>query len=182
MRGNAMKKFTIAAMAAAFFVPVTQGFAEESSLHRLIAQHAQANGVPLELVHRVVRRESNYNPRAVGHGGAMGLMQIKVTTARAMGYSGPASGLLDADTNLTYAVRYLGGAYRVASGNHDRAVSYYARGFYYEAKRRNLPTMWVRYDGQPARKAPPRDVTVTASVAQEPSSVPAVDRSLYDNR
>jgi soluble lytic murein transglycosylase-like protein len=177
-----MKKFMIAAMVAAFGVPVTQGLAEESPLHRSIAQHAQANGVPVELVHRVIRRESNYNPRAVGLGGALGLMQIKVSTARAMGYSGSASGLLDADTNLTYAVRYLGGAYRVASGNHDRAVSYYARGFYYEAKRRNLPTLWVRNDGRPTRSVPPRDVTVTASVAQEASPVPALDRSLYDNR
>ena len=63
-------------------------------------------------MHRIVRRESNYNPRAVGSGGAMGLMQIKVATARAMGYTGPASGLLDADTNLSLAVPYLAGAFR----------------------------------------------------------------------
>jgi soluble lytic murein transglycosylase-like protein len=33
-------------------------------------------------VHRVIMRESRYNPRAVGHGGALGLMQIKHATAR----------------------------------------------------------------------------------------------------
>jgi soluble lytic murein transglycosylase-like protein len=87
------------------------------------------NGVPETLVRRVVLRESGGNPGAVGHRGAMGLMQIKTATARAMGYGGPSSGLLDAETNLTYAVRYLAGAYRVAGGNADRAVANYARGY-----------------------------------------------------
>ncbi len=31
---------------------------------------------------------------------------------------------------MTYAVNYLAGAYRAANGNHDLAVSYYARGYY----------------------------------------------------
>jgi soluble lytic murein transglycosylase-like protein len=104
-------------------------------LDGMIARHAQMEGVPEALVHRVVIRESRYNPRAIGSGGAMGLMQIKYSTARAMGYTGSAAGLLDADTNLTYAVRYLAGAYRVAHGSSDRAVMNYARGYYDGAKR-----------------------------------------------
>jgi soluble lytic murein transglycosylase-like protein len=56
-----------------------------------------------------------------------------------MGYRGAVEGLLDADTNMTYAVKYLAGAYRVAGGNHDRAVRYYAAGYYYAAKRQGLP-------------------------------------------
>ena len=48
------------------------------------------------------------------------------------------AGLLDAETNLTYAVKYLAGAYRTAGGNQDRAVSYYASGYYYAAKRQGL--------------------------------------------
>jgi len=55
-----------------------------------------------------------------------------------MGYRGDAAGLLDADTNMTYAVKYLAGAYRVAGGNPDRAVHYYASGYYYAAKRRGM--------------------------------------------
>ena len=43
---------------------------------------------------------------------------------------GSASGLFDAETNLTYAVRYLAGAYRAAGGNHSRAVAYYASGYH----------------------------------------------------
>jgi soluble lytic murein transglycosylase-like protein len=100
----------------------------------LIATHAKLNGVPEDLVHRVVIRESKYNPRAVGRGGALGLMQIKHATARSLGYTGPSSGLLDANTNLTYAVKYLAGAYQAAGGDYRRAVGYYARGYYYAAK------------------------------------------------
>jgi soluble lytic murein transglycosylase-like protein len=66
--------------------------------------------------------------------GNFGLMQIKLATARSMGYQGTAAGLLDADTNMTYAVKYLAGAYHAADGNANRAVHYYAAGYYYAAK------------------------------------------------
>jgi soluble lytic murein transglycosylase-like protein len=116
----------------------TPAFAQASGraeLDALIAQHAAANGLPASLVHRVIVRESRYNPRIVGRGGTMGLMQIKHATARGVGYTGSAAGLLDPNTNLTYAVRYLAGAYRAANGNANRAVAYYAGGYYYAAKR-----------------------------------------------
>ena len=70
----------------------------------------------------MIVRESRYRANAMGRGGASGLMQIKLATARAMGYSGSAAGLLDPETNLTYGVKYLAGAYRTARGNHGRAV------------------------------------------------------------
>ena len=73
-------------------------------------------------------------PRAV-HAGNYGLMQIRLGTARGVGYSGDAEGLLDPDTNLTYAVKYLAGAYRAAGCDADRAVSYYQRGYYGAALR-----------------------------------------------
>ena len=99
-----------------------------SQLQGLVEQQAGANGVPAALVHRVIMRESRYNPRAV-NSGDYGLMQIRLGTARAMGYSGSAAGLLDAETNMTYAVRYLAGAYRAAGGNENRAIALYARGY-----------------------------------------------------
>src|SRR5215475_7628373 len=65
-------------------------------------------------------------------------MQIKLATARGLGYTGDANGLRDPDTNLTYGVKYLAGAYRAANGNHDRAMHYYAAGYYHAAKRLRL--------------------------------------------
>jgi soluble lytic murein transglycosylase-like protein len=110
---------------------------ETPELRRLIEKHARRNDVPVDLVERVVQRESRFNP-AARNGPYYGLMQIRPETARTMGYRGRPSGLLDADTNLTYAVKYLRGAWLVSDGDHDRAVMWYARGYYYEAKRRGL--------------------------------------------
>jgi hypothetical protein len=104
---------------------------------RLIAKYAAHYEVPESLVRRVVKRESNFNPRA-RNGPYWGLMQILPQTAKGMGYKGTAQGLLDAETNLKYAVKYLRGAYLTADGNHDQAVRFYARGYYYDAKRRGL--------------------------------------------
>ncbi len=107
------------------------------NLNALIARHAAANNVPEELVRRVIKRESGGNARAISKGN-FGLMQIRLGTARAMGYRGSAAGLLDADTNMTYAVKYLAGAYHAAGGNPDRTVHYYAAGYYYAAKSKGL--------------------------------------------
>jgi soluble lytic murein transglycosylase-like protein len=93
--------------------------------------HADENQVPVELVHKVIRRESKYQAHVIGGGYAMGLMQIKYSTARGMGYGGNAQGLLDADTNLYWGVRYLAAAYRYAGGDQTMADRYYARGFPY---------------------------------------------------
>ena len=119
------------ALQSSAFAPAPLVTAREShgALDAMIARHAAANGLPVELVHRVVVRESRYNPRA-RNGGNLGLMQIKYATARGAGYIGSAAGLLDAETNLTYAVRYLAGAYRAAGGNARRAVAYYAGGYH----------------------------------------------------
>ena len=68
----------------------------------MAATQASAAGLPASLVERVIRRESGGNPRAV-HAGNYGLMQIRLGTARAMGYTGSAAGLLDPQTNMTYA-------------------------------------------------------------------------------
>ncbi|MFN3546355.1 MAG: transglycosylase SLT domain-containing protein [Mesorhizobium sp.] len=114
--------------------PVTD---ERAKLDRLISHYADVYDVPKDLVHRVVRRESNYRPTAY-RSGNWGLMQIRHATAKGMGYDGKPEGLLDAETNLRYAVRYLRGAYVVAGGDEDHAIRLYSRGYYYEAKRAGL--------------------------------------------
>jgi soluble lytic murein transglycosylase-like protein len=107
------------------------------NLASLITRHAAANNVPEDLVRRVIKRESGGNPRLIDKGN-YGLMQIRLGTARSLGYRGTVAGLLDAETNMTYAVKYLAGAYRAAGGNADRAVHYYAAGYYYAAKRQGV--------------------------------------------
>ena len=110
---------------------------ETPALRKLIIQSARENEVPVELVQRIIVRESTHRPGA-RNGPYYGLMQILPATARGMGYQGSPSGLLDAETNLKYAVKYLRGAWLVSDGDMDRAVQWYARGYYYEAKRKGL--------------------------------------------
>jgi soluble lytic murein transglycosylase-like protein len=125
-------------LAAAVALLPQAASAQRAQYEAMVASHAQANGVPESLVHRVIVRESRYQPQLVGRGGTIGLMQIKLATARGLGYSGTAEGLRDPNTNLTYAVKYLAGAYRAANGDQNRAVSYYAGGYYYAAKHQRL--------------------------------------------
>ena len=102
-----------------------------------VSYYARVYDVPEPLIDRSIQRESGFNPKA--HAGPYwGLMQIRLDTARGMGYRGPARGLLDPDTNLKYAVAYLSNAYVVAGHNPDRALVLYASGYFYEAKRKGL--------------------------------------------
>lgn len=106
-------------------------------MRALVRKYAAVHDIPEGLLHRVIRRESGYNPGA-RNGPYYGLMQILPQTAQTMGYRGSPEGLLDAETNLQYAGRYLRGAWLVSDGSEDRAVMWYAKGYYYEAKRRGL--------------------------------------------
>jgi soluble lytic murein transglycosylase-like protein len=115
------------------FVSSTQN----TNLNQLITKYAALYDVPESLVHHVVRRETNYNPAAV-HRGNWGLMQIRYNTAKGLGYDGAPTGLLDAETNLKYAVKYLKGAWIVADKDAKKADWLYRTGYYYEAKKKQL--------------------------------------------
>ena len=106
-------------------------------IEALIAATAAEYKLPPALLHKIVKRESNYNPSALFRG-HWGLMQIKYATAKSMGYRGEPKGLLDAATNLKYGGKYLAGAYMVAGGNAEHAARLYRSGYYYEAKRKGL--------------------------------------------
>lgn len=108
---------------------------ETPELRVMINETADAHDVPRSLVHRVIQRESDYRPNA-RNGPYYGLMQILPATARQMGFRGQPSDLLDAQINLTYAVKYLRGAWMVSDGSEPEAVMWYARGYYYEARNR----------------------------------------------
>ena len=110
---------------------------ETPQMRALVAKWAAIHDIPPSLLHRQIQRESGYNPGA-RNGPYYGLLQVLPQTAQTMGYRGPASGLLDAETNLEFAGRYLKGAWIVSGGNEDRAMMWFAKGYYYEAKRKGL--------------------------------------------
>lgn len=96
-------------------------------LRSRIADHAAKHGVPASLAEAIIRVESRFNPRA-SNAGNYGLMQIRHQTARGVGYTGSAAGLLDAETNLRYGMAYLAVAYRAAGGDTCGTVMRYQSG------------------------------------------------------
>lgn len=110
---------------------------ETPELRGKIEAAAARHEVPVSLVQRVIVRESTHRPRA-RNGPYFGLMQILPQTAATMGHRGPPEALLKAETNLEYAVRYLRGAWIVSGEDEADAVKWYARGYYFEAKRLGL--------------------------------------------
>jgi len=111
---------------------------EKSFVSKLISKYSKVYEIPETLLHRIVHRESRYNPKAYNKRGYFGLMQIKYNTAKSMGYDGAPGGLFDAETNIKYAAKYLRGAWLVSDNKEDDAVRLYARGYYYDAKRKGM--------------------------------------------
>lgn len=101
----------------------------------IIARYASSYGVPLSLAHAVVRHESNYRPNVVGKAGEIGLMQIKLGTARGLGYTGSAKGLYDPSTNVQYGMKYLAQAHKLGGGSTCGTILKYNAG--HGAKRMN---------------------------------------------
>jgi soluble lytic murein transglycosylase-like protein len=108
---------------------------ETAEIRALVNKMARQYDVPAPLIHRVIQRESDYRAHA-RNGPYYGMMQILPATARNMGFAGEDADLLDAETNLTYAVKYLRGAWLLSDGSYDTAVMHYARGYYYVARDR----------------------------------------------
>lgn len=109
---------------------------ERVSLRQVVAREARANGLSVELVEAIITVESGWNPWAIrletkyryvrnianhAHENhitmeteralqrmAFGMFQIVGGTARATGYRGPLSALLDPETNIHWGTRYLG--------------------------------------------------------------------------
>jgi len=128
----------VAACARTDPVPDVPLYPNETVVLRAQIETAAArNDVPVALVQRVIVRESTHRPGA-RNGPYYGLMQILPATARSMGFRGAPDELLDAETNLKFAVRYLRGAWLVSGRDMDAAVMWYARGYYFEAKRLGL--------------------------------------------
>lgn len=101
----------------------------------IISSYATAYGVPEALAHAVVRVESNFRPKVTGAAGEIGLMQLKLGTARMMGYSGSASALYDPETNIKYGMKYLAKALQLSDGSTCGTILKYNAG--HGAKRMN---------------------------------------------
>ncbi|WP_375627056.1 MULTISPECIES: lytic transglycosylase domain-containing protein [unclassified Bartonella] len=101
----------------------------------LIQKLANKYNVPVNLAHAVVKVESNYKAGIRGAAGEIGLMQIKPSTARGLGFSGSVQDLYDPATNLEYGMRYLARAYKLSGGSTCGTILKYNAG--HAAKKMN---------------------------------------------
>lgn len=123
---------------------ITKGEKSETTLQygysgrpygELISRYAGANGVPEPLAHAVIAIESGYRAGARGAAGEVGLMQIKPSTARMMGYGGSTKGLYNPETNIKYGMKYLARAQELGGGSTCGTILKYNAG--HAAKRMN---------------------------------------------
>lgn len=89
-RGDSGEMVTYAVPKAAGVRTTTAGSNPRSAaFDEAIEEHAAAQGVPPDLVRAVIQVESAFNPKALSHKGAMGLMQLMPATARELGVENP---------------------------------------------------------------------------------------------
>lgn len=89
-----------------------------------------AVAAPKSLVAAIIHVESGGNPRTVGRAGEIGLMQIKLQTARSVGYTGNRRGLFDPATNVRYGTAYLDIALGRTHGNLCQAATLFNAGVF----------------------------------------------------
>lgn len=90
----------------------------------LIEIKAKKHGLDPNLLAGLVRQESNFNPYAVSHCGAMGLGQLMPETARYLGVVDP----FNASQNLEGAAKYLKQMLDKFDGNVSKALAAYNAG------------------------------------------------------
>lgn len=105
------------------------------SVQDMVRREAVRQGVPVNLALSIAKHESNFKCSAVGKQGERGVMQIKPSTARGIGYRGAASGLNKCQTGIHYGILYLKMAYKQAKGNAYRAAILYNAGLGTKRKR-----------------------------------------------
>lgn len=117
---------TVAAAALSALLSAAPAFPFEAEIDSAVAEVATIYPVPKLLVLAVISVESGFQPRAVSHAGARGLMQLMPATARRVGI--PDRDLLDPARNVLGGVRFLAILLRHYDGDIRSAlVAYNAR-------------------------------------------------------
>jgi len=102
--------------------------ADPVSLRVAVRAAAIRHGLPPQIADAVAQVESGYATGAVGDVGEVGLMQVRPSTARMMGFSGTAQELFAPRTNIRYGVTYLSQAWKLSGEDLCTTVMKYRAG------------------------------------------------------
>ena len=92
-----------------------------SWLDSIISEASQKYDVDPGLIKAVIKAESNFNPQAVSHAGARGLMQLMPATARSLGVTDS----FDPEQNVMGGTRFLKDMLQRYDGDVDAALAAY---------------------------------------------------------
>lgn len=107
------------------------GLLYPKAFREAVARQAADQGVAEELIYAVIKAESSFSPAVVSPVGAVGLMQLMPSTAKAMvnaNGTAIATRLTDPGFNISLGVRHLKGLLQQYNGNTVAAVAAYNAG------------------------------------------------------
>ncbi len=94
---------TVEAATRVEMIPEDVPLSGDCALDWIIFRAGEKQGVDPRFIHAVIKQESRYDPKAVSHVGAQGLMQMMPATAKRFGLTDP----FDAAANVEAGTRYL---------------------------------------------------------------------------
>jgi soluble lytic murein transglycosylase-like protein len=106
-----------------------------ASIDEAVDAAALRHDLPPQLIHSVIKVESNYNPNAVSSKGALGLMQLIPSTARRFGVSD----VFDPAENIEGGAKYLKYLLDLYNNNYVLALAAYNAGEGAVARYGNVP-------------------------------------------
>ncbi len=126
---RAVKPRSIASAPAEPDTPIPTG------LNQLVATVAARHDLSPQLIHAVIKTESNYNPYAISPKGALGLMQLMPSTARRFSVDH----VFDPQENIEGGARYLKYLLELYNGDYPLALAAYNAGEAAVAKYNGIP-------------------------------------------
>ncbi|MGQ4807458.1 Membrane-bound lytic murein transglycosylase F [Candidatus Entotheonellaceae bacterium PAL068K] len=141
-----------------------------SSTRHLISELARQHNIEPRLLQAIIQVESDFNPRAVSHAGAQGLMQLMPMTAKRYHVADP----FDPRANIEGGIRYLQHLFRRFHGDMRRVLAAYNAGEHavrryndvppYPETRRYVERVMALYGGTPTPRKIYRYRTTNGSI------------------